>query len=125
MPVVADKYRGSKAYHLVYSDLIHAAQHRGVIGYGEIARIMGLPPSGSHMAKESGQLLGEIAEDEHINGRPMLSAIVVDKKGKAGSGFFSLARRLGKLQSSAPEDEAAFWEREKAAAYAAWQPDLT
>ena len=125
MPVVADKYRGSKAYHLVYAELIRAAQHRGLVTCQEVAKIMGLPLSGNHMQREVGQMAGEIAEDEHINGRPMLSAIVVNKQGQAGTGFFNLARSLGKLQSSAPEDEAAFWEREKAAAYAAWQPDLT
>jgi len=124
MPVIPDKYRGSKVYLLTYCELIAAARRRGTVTYQEIAKIVGLPLSGSYMGKEVGYLIGEISEDEHVNGRPMLSAIVVSKQGKPGSGFFALARELGILQDDTPEGEQRFWEKEKTAVYATWQTEL-
>lgn len=123
MPVVPDKYRGSKVYLLTYCELITAAQRRETVTYQEIASIAGLPPSGNYMGKEVGYLLGEISDDEHANGRPMLSAIAVNTQGKPGSGFFALARDLGKLQDATPEGEQQFWEKEKAAVYATWKKE--
>ena len=41
-----------------------AAQYRGVTTYQDVAAIMGLPQSGSHMGRELGLILGEIASDE-------------------------------------------------------------
>ncbi len=46
------------------------------------------------MGKEVGHLLGEITEDEVARQRPMLSAVVVDVKGKVGPGFFTWLRSL-------------------------------
>jgi alkylated DNA nucleotide flippase Atl1 len=73
MSVFKDKYRGTTGYFHVTAELVRAAQYRGVTTYQDIAVIMGLPLSGSHMAKEVGQVLGEISEDEVTAGRPMLS----------------------------------------------------
>jgi hypothetical protein len=114
------KYRGSTAYHLVYCELIRAAQYGGLTTYQAIAQIMGLPLQGSHMGKEVGMMLGEISEDELAQGRPMLSAVVVGVSGSPGPGFAALARELGKLESEDKADEMAFWEREKTAVYKAW-----
>jgi len=80
MPVASkrypDKYRGSKEYLLVCCELIRAARYKGMTTYQAIAEIMGLPLRGGYMAKEVGQMLGEIAQDEFHHGRPMLTAIV-------------------------------------------------
>jgi hypothetical protein len=38
-----------------------------------------------------------------------------------GSGFFDLARSLGKLQGTSQQAERRFWQEEKAAVYVAWQ----
>lgn len=121
MAVVTDKYRGTKEYLLVYCELINAARHRGTVTYQEIAEIMGLPMRGSYMGKETGYILGEISEDEHKHGRPMLSAVATGVSGLPGPGFFNLARDLGKLHSNKLEDERGFWEKEKVATYAVWQ----
>lgn len=74
MPIVPDKHRGKKEYHLVFCELIRAAQYRGLTTYQAIAQIMGLPLAGHYMASETGRVLGEISEDELQRGRPMLSA---------------------------------------------------
>ncbi len=120
MTVVTGRYRGSKEFLLVYSELISAARYRGLITYQALAQLIGLPLRGSHMAREIGQILGEISEDEVANGRPMLSALAVGVSGIPGEGFYGLARDWGRLSEDSREAELAFWEKEKAAAYAAW-----
>jgi len=125
MSVVQTKYRGSKEYYLAYAELVTAARYRGTVTYQEIAQIMGLPLRGRYMANEVARLVGEISEDEHLHGRPMLSAIVVRKhEGDPGAGFFVLAKDLGKLQDDSEAGKRRFWEQEKAAVYATWQREL-
>ena len=118
---VVTKYRGTKEYLLVYSKLLTAARYKGTVTYQEVAQIMGLPTSGNFMGTEVGHLLGQIPEDEHRNGRPILSAIAIGVSGMPGSGFFELARSLGKLAGTRPEDERLFLEREKATVYSTLQ----
>lgn len=119
------KYRGSKDYALVYSELITVAKYRGYVTYQEIAKLVGLPLQGNYMGKEIGHLLGEISEDEVSHGRPMLSVIVVSTTGTPGPGFYELARALGKLDSTDKDKERSFWEHEKKALYETWKIDLS
>jgi alkylated DNA nucleotide flippase Atl1 len=98
---------------------IQAARNKQPIFYGKIAEIMGLPQSGDHMARETGQILGEIGEYEHTHNRPLLSAVVVrSDKEKPGKGFFTLARELGELEENI--DEGTFWKREIKRVYDTW-----
>lgn len=55
-------------------------------------------------------MLGEISTEEDSQGRGMLSVIVVQKDGEMqpGSGFFELAKRLGRDTS----DSLKFWSEE-------------
>ena len=77
MAIVPKKYRGTQIYGLVYCRLLDAARKKEGASYEEIGQIMGLAPGGD-AAQEVGQLLGEINEDEHNHGRPMLSAVAVE-----------------------------------------------
>ena len=122
MPVVSDKYRGTTMYFHVLAELVRAAQYQGRTTYQDIALLMGLPQSGNYMGKEVGWILGEISEDEVRAGRPMLSSVAVGVSGKAGSGFFGLARDLGRLDQN--KDESAFWNEELRAAFSAWRRPL-
>ena len=115
------KYRGTKEFGLIYTELITAAKYRGTVTYQEIAQIMGLPLSGNHMSKQVGWILGEISAYELENGRPMLSAIAVGVNGKPGQGYFEWARKLGRLTTV---DEWAFWESECQAVYNTWKVKL-
>ena len=117
-------YRGSKEYLLIYSELIRAAQHHGIVTYQELADLVGLPLQGNYMGKELGHYTGEISREESEHGRPMLSAIVVGSSGKPGGGFFVLAKELGKLTSDDPAEQNAFWEAEKRAVYETWKKSL-
>lgn len=89
------------------------------------AQIMKLPLQGSHMGREVGHLLGEISEDEHTHGRPMLSAVAVGVSGYLGEGFFAFARELGKLTKEGKVAADAFWTSERDAVYATWARSLT
>ena len=120
--MVSDKYRGTTEYTLVIIELVRAAQYRGVTTYQDIAAIMGPPQSGNYMAREVGQVLGAISEDEAEAGRPMLSAVAVNVKGVPGDGFYDLAQRLGRLAEN--DDDDAFWEAERNAAYKTWRRRL-
>jgi hypothetical protein len=122
MSIVSNKYRGTTKYIHVMAELVRAAQYRGVTTYQDIAVIMGLPLQGSHMGKEVGLVLGEVAEDEVLAGRPMLSAVVVSVDGSVGPGFFALAKALGLLTGA--QSETAFLETTRNAAYAAWRRPL-
>ena len=122
MTGVADRYRGKTEYFHVFSELVRAAQYRGVTTYQDIAVILGLPLTGSHMGSEIGHILGEISEDEVRRGRPMLSSVAVSVNGKPGPGFYGLARDLGRLESDS--DDPVFWEQELMATYRAWKRPL-
>ena len=122
MPIVSDKYRGTTMCFHVLAELVRAAQYRGLTTYQDIALLMGLPQSGNYMGKEVGLILGEISEDEVRAGRPMLSSVAVGVNGKAASGFFGLARGLGRLEQN--KDESAFWNEELRDAYSAWRRPL-
>jgi hypothetical protein len=118
-------HRGTREYSLIYAELIAAARHRGTVRYQELADLIGLPLRGGYMAGELGEYLGAISEDEVNQGRPMLSAVTVNKDGKPSRGFFGLAKQLGKLASDDPVEQEAFWESEKKAVYKTWQRTFT
>jgi hypothetical protein len=91
--------------------------------YQDIAVIMGLPTTGSHMAKEVGHILGEISEDECLTGRPMLSAVAVGVSGKPGPGFYTMAKSLNRFNGDdAGQQE--HWENERDEVYKAWKRPL-
>jgi len=121
MNEVKARYRGRPEYLLVYAALIEAAKERDFITYSWVAQTMGLPPRGNYMSREVGQLLGEITQEEHDKGRPMLSALARNATGGIGPGFFALARDLGRMQ--ADDDKAAFLAAETEAVYSAWSPE--
>jgi len=128
MNQVKDKYRGRVEYYRVFSKLITAAEHRGTVAYPEIAQLMGLPLVGDYMGHEVGQILGEMSEDEHDRGRPMLSAVAVRTApktgGRPGPGFFTFARQLGKLRDTSKETKERFWNEEKDRVYKTWKRPL-
>ncbi len=111
-------------YHLVFSELLNAAQHRGTVTYQELALIMGLPLQGNHMGAELGQILGEISEDEVTQHRPMLSAVAISTSGQSSSGFFGLAKDLGLLTYESHDGKRRFWEKTKEDVYRVWQKEL-
>ena len=121
MSIVENKYRGSKEYAIVYSELITVARYKGVVTYQEIAKLIGWPLQGNWMGSAIGHLVGEISDDEVDRGRPMLSAIVVGTSGKPGPGFFELARNLKRLKSGENEADTKFLSHEQKEVYKTWR----
>ena len=119
MSRVRTRFRGSVAYYQVMSELLRAAQHRGVTTYQEIAWIMGLPCNNNFMNAATGQILGEISEDEVLAGRAMLGAVAVGVGGKPSPAFYGLARELGRLGNDTEEEQ--FWAAELHQVYEAWR----
>ncbi|MEM9943337.1 MAG: HNH endonuclease [Planctomycetota bacterium] len=118
MPIVQDKYRGTPEYDEVREILIQAALNNTLLPYTpRLSQILNLEP-GNSMATELGLILGAISEDEHLQGRPMLSAAAISKKNRPGNGFFDLAKSLGKRVG---RDKDQFWQRELELVYAYWQ----
>lgn len=120
------EYRGKREYHRVFSLLIATAEQRGLTTYTPVAARLGITQPGNHMSREVGRVLGEIVEDEHERGRPMLSAVVVRSGLDAtpGPGFYVLARHLGRLASTDFDAERRFWEEERERVYDTWQSPL-
>jgi hypothetical protein len=120
MVMMPDKYRGTQVYSLVYCRLLASAKEKEGLSYQEIAEIMGVGYGGEG-AREVGHLLAEINEDEHNNGRPLLSAVAVDPITKMpGEGFFAFAAQLQKFKGDTEEDKREFWWEEIQAVYATW-----
>jgi hypothetical protein len=120
MAIVVDKYRGTQTYSLVYCRLLKAARKKESVSYEEIGQIMDLEAHGG-MAKEIGQLLGEINEDEHNNGRPMLSAVAVEPTTRMpGEGFFQFAKELSRFDGKTDEEKREFWRDEIQRVYEIW-----
>jgi outer membrane protein assembly factor BamD len=88
--------------------------------YQEVALLIGIHQPGHHMAKEVGQVFGEISEDEHRGGRPMLSAIAIALRGYPGPGFFTLATQLGKYSVERGQDKLGFWRSGRDQVFRAW-----
>ncbi|WP_235689691.1 hypothetical protein [Fulvivirga lutea] len=55
---------------------------------------LGLNMDIKHEKQLLGEILDEISEDEHEAGRPLLSAMVQDKRNGQGDRFFKLCERL-------------------------------
>ena len=122
--MMEEKYKGQIIFQKVYWELIQAAQYRGYVTYQEIAQMMGLPLSGNYMSSQLGQILGEISEEEHNRGRPMLSAVAVGISGSPGDGFFVLAKSLGYQFEDSSMGKSKFWEEEKQKVYQTFQKEL-
>lgn len=120
MPSNSVKYRGTPMFGETARLLIQTARSSGLINYAPIFEILGLKP-GNNAAKEAGQLLGEISEETHKMGLPMLSALVVSTgKQRPGGGFYVLANWVGKIPADATEQQKeAFWREERDKVYAA------
>jgi len=110
---LANKYRGTVEYNLVLEKLKRVAANKEKTYYVAIFEIMKLKP-GNYAAKEASHLLGEISDDAHSSGKPMLTAIVLNQAtDRPGAGFYELAVKLGKLPADAiADDRDRFWRLE-------------
>ena len=79
--------------HAIYEELSKVAQSGNTTYYSDIAPLAGLDMSSEGDRFRIAQILGEISEDEHRDGRPLLSAVVILKgENRPGEGFFGLGK---------------------------------
>jgi hypothetical protein len=122
MLVVPKTYNDTPRYDLARAALIMAANSRTLFTYTGIAELVGFPTVAHQMISTVGRLIGEISDRESEEGRPMLSAIVVDKNsGLAGPGFFKLVRDRNLLTSTSKAAEKRFLDKEKTKVFDYWK----
>ena len=98
----------------VYAMLINAAQKGKTVYYDEISKRIGLSRDSFRLLTE---ILDAIAEYEHGQSRPLLTAVAVQRaSGISGPGFIGLARRLGLYGWY----ERRFYETELSKVYSQW-----
>ncbi len=99
--------------------LIEAAQQRRVLFYAEVGKVLNLDMDNPYHRQEIGRILGEISTDEHNDGCPLLSAVVVHQENhRPGQGFFNLARELGIQEPG--EDNETFYTNELNRVFNEW-----
>ena len=90
----------------IYEKLQEVARAKKVITYTEIGQEFGFKANDPRLW----QILDEINRQEHEAGRPMLSAVVVQKEGEGhgapGDGFFRLASELSVFRG---DNKYIFW----------------
>ena len=82
---------------------------------------LGLNMEIKHEKQLLGEILDEISEDEHDEGRPLLSALIQDKKNGQGDRFFKLCESLGMGDWRELKKDEAFREREIQKCREFWQ----
>ncbi len=121
MTFMPNKYRGTPEYAQARKVMIAAARNGTTLFYRPtISDILGLEGSGDHIPAELGRLCGEISEDEHLAGRPLLSAVIINQDNRPGSGFYDLARGLGLLRGRSQEAEDEYWVAELRRVHTFW-----
>ena len=104
----------------IYQEIAKVAKSGGTTYYSDIAPLVGLD-MGSHPDRNRiSNILDEISRNEHANGKPLLSAVVISKARKLpGQGFFTLAQNLY-LYDGNPDSELEFWVQELRRVHAHW-----
>lgn len=109
----------------VRQKLIEIAKSNKLVHYQELSDLCNLDfkmHDNPQDRLEIGRIIGEISEFENINGRPLLSAIVISDLAKGpGNGFYELAENL-KLYSGSNDQNKKylFWAEELKKVYNYW-----
>ena len=94
----------------VYERIVKVAKNKDIITYGKVASCAGMDTNLGGWNWEIRNILDAISRREHRNGRPLLSAVVVNKDTvMPGAGFFKLAKELGRYNAS---DDLECWSKE-------------
>jgi hypothetical protein len=120
-----DELFASVEFMKVYALLIETARRCGLTTYREIAGVTGWKGQGSYFASRVGQLLFKINAAEHAQGRPMLSAVVLnqkpDKRTAASlAGFFECAKGLGLSSAQSKTAQHDFLNEQLHEVYTTW-----
>lgn len=84
---------------------------------------LGLNLDIKHEKQLLGEILDEISEDEHGSKRPLLSALVQDKRNGQGDRFFKMCERLEMGEWKELKKDEDFRNEQIEKCYAFWQDD--
>ncbi|MFA5055370.1 MAG: hypothetical protein WC562_04245 [Dehalococcoidia bacterium] len=102
----------------IYNKLIEVAKKNTVIYESDLANAAGMNLSLPHERRELDRQLDEINSYEREQGRPVLSAVIIQKDSHMpGRHFFEFCRDIGLLKS---EDEDEFYIKEQRKVYVFW-----
>jgi hypothetical protein len=106
----------------IYEHLIQVAKSGDIVPYSHIAPMASLNMDNAVDRQQLSEILSDISEFQHQQGRPLLSAVVTFKDiPYPGKGFFDLARRCGKYDGHKETDELDFFVQELKRVHAHWQ----
>jgi len=98
-PVEPEGQRDSEVTQIqaaIREELIRVARRGRTISYRSLAQRLGLTWNGYVRLQFLPRMLGPISTSEHVEGRPLLSAVVVRKiEGDPGDGFYTMAQERG------------------------------
>lgn len=104
MSTLAQKAQLIELAQKTYGILSLAATEKRTVPYTTLATALGSPSVG-----QLADVLQAVMEECKSKREPLLSALVVNREGVPGEGFFKAARGLGYEVEHDPESEKAFW----------------
>lgn len=110
--------------HILYEKLIHLAKNERIAAYSEVAPLLNLRMEIEEDRDKIAELLGEIAQHEHENNRPMLTSLIAHKgnDNNPGEGFFSIAAELEHFDGSRdPIARLIFWVNQVSKVHNHWR----
>ena len=86
---------------VIYQEIIQVAKSGGITHYSDIAPLIGLSMDSPADRNILSNILDKISTNEHENGKPFLSSVVILKdKNIPGCGFFKMAQKVGLYNGS-------------------------
>ena len=107
----------------LYEELTRLAKNQNLAAYSDVAPLIGLSMDIDADRNEIAMLLGEIAQYENENNRPMLTALIIHRgnDNNPGEGFFSIATEFGLYNGSRDEiTRVSFWSNQVTQVHNHW-----
>lgn len=109
----------------IYDKIKEVAKSGVTTHYSDIAPLVGLSMQRPPDRKILADMLNQISENEHKNGRPLLAAVVIlkrkpvgVKKKIPGDGFFGMAQKVGLYNGG---DAVEYWDSELQRVHDYWR----
>ena len=95
---------------IIYQEIKQVAKNKDITYYSDIAPLVGLDMGFEPDRNKMSNILDKISKNEHENGKPLLSAVVILRdKNIPGDGFFGMAKEVGLYDGN---DKDQFWANE-------------
>ena len=103
---------------IIYQEIIQVAKNESLTHYSDIGPLVGLNMESPADRNVMSNILDKISKNEHENGKPLLSAVVILRdENIPGDGFFGMAQEVGLYDGSGKDQ---FWANELRRVYNYW-----